>query len=129
MDNQDRIYYTFDPKTGKSTSSKEKPTTTSLTPSRRVVQLPPIKPGYERGFCKCKECGTPAFKDFIPYSLSNPLMALPCGHPITSHPSNHIDHISKDEAIKIWLGKGWPVIDNTLPTPAPEHPQSYFHGE
>lgn len=42
----------------------------------------PLSRGYERKFVKCKKCRIMAYYDFVPYSLSNPVMAASCGHDI-----------------------------------------------
>lgn len=42
--------------------------------------LPPIPKSEVRQWVVCKECGRPAFYDYLPYSLSNPVMTLPCCH-------------------------------------------------
>lgn len=48
---------------------------------KRVVNRDnPLQKGYERAFVKCKRCKNRAFYDFIPFSLSNPIMFVYCGH-------------------------------------------------
>ena len=37
-------------------------------------------PGYKRQWIACKQCGRVSYYDYVPYSLSNPVMTLPCGH-------------------------------------------------
>lgn len=39
-----------------------------------------LAPGKKRQWVKCNKCGKPAYYDFTPYSLSTPLMTMPCGH-------------------------------------------------
>lgn len=39
-----------------------------------------IRKGYQRAFVQCKECKAMAYYDYVPYSLSNPIMTTPCGH-------------------------------------------------
>jgi hypothetical protein len=51
----------------------------------RVLVLPKGKradpaPGYERVWYVCKRCGRKAYRDYVPYSLGNPILTLPCGH-------------------------------------------------
>lgn len=36
--------------------------------------------GKKRQFVKCKECGELSYYDFIPYSLSMPIISTNCGH-------------------------------------------------
>jgi len=48
---------------------------------KRVVNKRSSLPdGYERIFKKCPKCKERFYYDFIPYSLSNPVLWLPCGH-------------------------------------------------
>lgn len=42
--------------------------------------VPPVARGYRRSWRKCNVCGVVAFRDFIPFSLSNPILVMPCGH-------------------------------------------------
>lgn len=44
--------------------------------------IPPPRPGYQRQWVKCNECGRKAYYDYVPRSLSNPVRTLPCGHGI-----------------------------------------------
>ena len=49
----------------------------------RVTRLPkegPLRRGYKRVYDQCKTCERIYYRDFVPYSLSNPCMELPCGH-------------------------------------------------
>jgi hypothetical protein len=38
--------------------------------------------GHERAFVKCRrrKCNTRAAYDFVPFSLSSPILTTPCGH-------------------------------------------------
>lgn len=45
--------------------------------------LPKLLPGYRRDYCACKQCGLALYYDYVPYSLSNPIWVLPCGHGLT----------------------------------------------
>jgi hypothetical protein len=38
-----------------------------------------VKKGMERNWYKCK-CGVLGYIDYRPYSLSSPILAMPCGH-------------------------------------------------
>ena len=40
----------------------------------------PLTGRTERKFVKCKRCKAKSYYDYIPYSLSNPLMVPDCGH-------------------------------------------------
>jgi len=82
----------------------------------KKMTLPMLPAGnYKRGFYKCKTCGAASFMDFLPYSLSNPLLSLPCGCLMTSHPTNHMESIRRPQAYAIWKKAGrWPIIDLSL---------------
>lgn len=41
-----------------------------------------VRPGYRRQWVRCRKCGREAYYDYIPYSLANPVMNLPCGHDV-----------------------------------------------
>jgi hypothetical protein len=66
------------------------------------VRLPRLDPGNARTFQRCKSCGAACWKDYLPYSLQNPIMTLPCNCLITSHPSNHLEDITEREAQGLW---------------------------
>jgi len=44
------------------------------------LKLPEKKHYENRKFMKCVHCSRPAFYDYVPYSLSNPIRWLLCGH-------------------------------------------------
>ncbi len=44
------------------------------------VKLPPVERGYRRQWNICTRCGQVCYRDFVPYSLSNPIIIMPCGH-------------------------------------------------
>lgn len=46
------------------------------------VRLPRVAKGYRRRFVRCKRCRRVYYYDFIPYSLSSPMMVTNCGHSI-----------------------------------------------
>jgi hypothetical protein len=52
------------------------------------VRLPRIAKGYKRKFVRCKRCRRVYYYDFVPYSLSKPLLAIPCGHGIGARDYN-----------------------------------------
>jgi hypothetical protein len=60
--------------------------------------MKPISPGYERQWCRCRVCGNVTYYDYVPYSLSNPIMVAPCGHGSAQRDLGH-DRITADEAI------------------------------
>ena len=57
---------------------------TAAKPKPARVRLPAIRKGYVRKFvrCKTKGCGRVFYYDYVPYSLSNPIMTMPCAHGI-----------------------------------------------
>lgn len=64
-------------------------------------KLPPVAKGYQRGWYQCRECGNVAYKDFIPYSLSNPVWTLPCGHGLTLRWEQAVMSITEEEARRL----------------------------
>lgn len=62
------------------------------------MKIAPIAPGKQRQWVKCNKCGRAAYYDFTPYSLSNPVMTMPCGHGLGI---DHTTPISADEALVI----------------------------
>lgn len=40
---------------------------------------PPLS-GYKRQWYKCRKCGSIQCRDFVPYSMSNPILTSRCGH-------------------------------------------------
>jgi len=67
------------------------------------MKIPPIAEGYKRQWVKCKECAKVTYYDYVPYSLSNPIMILPCGHGLTERFSKTVDYISTDEALPLLM--------------------------
>ncbi len=47
---------------------------------QRVNDSKKLLPGYNRAFVQCKECKAMAYYDYIPKSLSNPVMVTHCAH-------------------------------------------------
>jgi hypothetical protein len=44
------------------------------------INIPPVPHGFERKWLKCRECGRVQYYDYVPYSLSKPIMTTACGH-------------------------------------------------
>lgn len=51
------------------------------------MSLPKIQPGYKRNYWRCvarvhprRGCNRVYFKDYVPHSLSNPILTIDCGH-------------------------------------------------
>lgn len=63
---------------------------------------PTVQKGYERQWSQCKKCDNVAYHDFVPYSLSNPIMCAPCGHGLTESFSNTHKNITPEQA-KAWF--------------------------
>lgn len=41
----------------------------------------PIPAGnYDRVWCRCPRCGFYQYRDYVPYSMSNPIVVTACGH-------------------------------------------------
>ena len=45
-----------------------------------LPEVPDPLPGYKREWYKCPDCGMLQYHDYIPYSLSNPVLISACGH-------------------------------------------------
>jgi hypothetical protein len=68
------------------------------------IRLPAAPwPGYKRQWVQCRQCGRVAFYDFVPYSLSNPLMTLPCGHGLTLRIHTAARSLLENEAIPLFI--------------------------
>lgn len=52
---------------------------------RKMNRKHPPRSGYSRSFVKCSKCGNKSYYDYIPYSLSNPVITTPCGHDFRTH--------------------------------------------
>lgn len=63
---------------------------------------PPLQ-GYKRQWVRCKKCGRIAYYDYVPYSLSNPVMIMPCGHTPAMRFRESVDFITEDEALAKFL--------------------------
>lgn len=48
-------------------------------------ELPGLAPYNKRQFIKCKKCGRVSFYDYLPFSLSSPVMVPPCQHRIDDY--------------------------------------------
>lgn len=62
------------------------------------MTFPKITKGMKRQWLQCRKCGNVAHYDYIPYSLSNPLMCTPCGHGLGERDLG-CDMITADEAL------------------------------
>lgn len=47
---------------------------------RYINKKYPLTWKYHRAFVKCKKCKTQSWYDYVPFSLSNPIMTTTCGH-------------------------------------------------
>lgn len=62
----------------------------------RLTPLPRPAKGYRRAYKKCRECGAVMYYDYVPYSLSRPILTTTCGHGITERDYG-LDDISRTE--------------------------------
>lgn len=53
---------------------------TDIGYKRVVNKSDPLDSGRIRSFRKCKKCKTKGYYDYVPYSLSNPIITTECGH-------------------------------------------------
>lgn len=56
------------------------------------------KSPYKRQWVRCKQCGRVAYYDYIPYSFSNPVRTMPCGHEAALRFSEAVECITATEA-------------------------------
>lgn len=47
--------------------------------------LPAVAAGCRRTFKQCRKCKRVAYYDYVPFSLSNPITTMPCGHGAAEH--------------------------------------------
>lgn len=68
------------------------------------MKIASIEQGYQRKWLQCKECKKVYYYDFVPYSLSNPIMYTDCGHSL-GYPRGDLNckEISADEALILLL--------------------------
>ena len=64
-----------------------------------MAKIPHPASGYKRQWVRCNQCRRVAYYDYVPYSLSNPIMTLPCGHGLTERMDKAATYISADEAL------------------------------
>ncbi len=48
--------------------------------AKQAEAVPAIKDEHKRQWVRCRTCGCVAHYDYVPYSLSAPIMTMPCGH-------------------------------------------------
>ncbi len=68
---------------------------------RKHHKIPAIAKGCKRQWVKCKECGKVYWYDYVPFSLSQPIMEMPCGHGLGQDFRDTVDYITPDEAIRL----------------------------
>lgn len=69
-----------------------------MTIADRLAGAPPVIQGRLRQWVRCRQCIDISYYDYQPYSLSNPIRLLPCGHGAAQRWDEAVDHISEDEA-------------------------------
>lgn len=91
-----------------------------------MAKIPEPLPGYSRQWVRCRDCGQVAYYDYIPFSLGNPVMTLPCGHGAAQKFYEAAEDITPEQAreeLKIQYfatpgpygyGPGWYFADETV---------------
>lgn len=51
-----------------------------MTARDPIDALPAIPDGHRRQWLRCQKCKWVGYYDYLPYSLSNPIKVLGCGH-------------------------------------------------
>ena len=57
-------------------------------------QFPKVPPGEKRQWKKCKTCSRVYYRDYVPFSLSNPVMWTECGHWMEDQRTLNCDNIT-----------------------------------
>lgn len=63
------------------------------------MPIKPPLPGYKRDWVRCNSCASVYHRDYVPYSLSNPVLALPCGHGVGMPLYRASTTITEEEAL------------------------------
>jgi hypothetical protein len=63
-----------------------------------MMEIPPIMTGCKRQWLRCRKCGRIQYYDYLPGSLSNPIMTTACGHGLAERDLG-CDQITPDEAM------------------------------
>lgn len=61
-----------------------------------LTKIPPVAKGYQRQWLRCRICRSEQYYDFIPYSLSNPILVGVCNHDVR----RDMDYIDESELTK-----------------------------
>ena len=61
-------------------------------------RLPKLARNHKRAWRRCRSCGAVAYYDYVPFSFSNPIACMPCGHGLTERDMG-ADHIEEAEAL------------------------------
>lgn len=59
--------------------------------------LPKIRDGHKRTYIRCKTCECCYYYDYVPYSLSSGITAMPCGHDIGRYTREAVEKITRGE--------------------------------
>lgn len=62
-----------------------------------MTRLPAVRKNHKRAYVRCKQCNETYWYDYVPYSLSNPIMCLPCCHGIGVPWVNRVTYIKRNE--------------------------------
>lgn len=72
----------------------------------RIKAHDPLIPGYVRAYEQCKECKRVYYRDYIPYSLANPILILPCMHGgFGEKHYTKVDRLPEQEGMRLMLGQ------------------------
>lgn len=67
------------------------------------IKLPPVLKNHERAWYKCRQCSRIMYHDYVPYSLSNGIWTLPCGHGLgLSSIGDACDTIEESKAVALF---------------------------
>jgi transposase-like protein len=71
-----------------------------------------VSTGYERSWYKCKKCGKLQYHDYIPYSLSNPVLSLVCNCGLFKELAEAVEVVEDYELTEQW--PTWEDLDAAL---------------
>src|SRR5690606_11035478 len=66
---------------------------------KRRLGIKPVSNGCERQWVKCNECGRVAHYEYVPFSLSQAVLTLPCGHGAALKWSKAVTYLEEHAAL------------------------------
>lgn len=76
---------------------------------RTILNIYPPESYNKRQWVTCRKCGAASFYDYLPNSLSSPVMWLPCGHGLGNFYGT-AESVSAIDAYRVLVQKHRPVF-------------------